>query len=142
MPSANRTEIFDADINNVYETIIDYDSYPDFVDGVSSVDVLEKNEEGARVEYALNLIKKFKYTLRMEHNRPNGISWSFESGDIFKKNSGSWELKDLGDGRTEVTYNLDLDIKGFVPGGIVKKLTSSSLPAMMDAYHERAKHRG
>jgi len=141
MPSTSRTEVFNVDINTIYETLLDYESYPEFVDGVSAVHVLEADENGARVEYSLNLIKKFKYILKLEHNRPTGISWSFESGDIFKKNVGSWELKDLGDGTTEVTYNLDLDIKGFVPGAIVKKLTSSSLPAMMESYHQRAKER-
>lgn len=142
MPSADRTEVFDVEINKIYDTLVDYESYPEFVDGVKSINVLECDEEGALVEYSLNLIKKFKYTLKLEHKRPNQISWSFDSGDLFKKNSGSWELKDLGDGKTEVAYKLELEIKGFVPGAIVKKLAASSLPAMMESYHQRAKERG
>jgi ribosome-associated toxin RatA of RatAB toxin-antitoxin module len=139
MASVSRTETFDVEIEKLYNVIEDYESYPDFVDGVSTINVLEKDENGARVEYGLNLIKKFKYVLKLTHNRPNGLSWEFESGDLFKKNNGSWDLKDLGNGQTEVTYSLDVDVKGFVPKSIISKLTDSSLPTMMKAYQDRAR---
>lgn len=139
MANASRTEIFDVDINKLYEVIVDYASYPDFVDGVSAINILEQDDTSATVEYSLNLIKKFKYIISLKQERPTRVSWTFESGDIFKSNTGSWDLKDLGDGRTEVTYNLDVAIKGFVPKAIVNKLTTSSLPTMMQSYHDRAK---
>ncbi|WP_127716024.1 type II toxin-antitoxin system RatA family toxin [Halobacteriovorax sp. HLS] len=139
MASVSRTETFDVEIEKLYNVILDYGSYPDFVDGVSTINILEFSEEGARVEYGLNLIKKFKYTLKLTHTRPNKVSWEFESGDLFKRNNGSWELTDLGNGKTEVVYSLDLDVKGFVPKSIISKLTDSSLPAMMKAYQDRAR---
>ncbi|ATH07755.1 hypothetical protein BIY24_07285 [Halobacteriovorax marinus] len=138
MASVSRTETFDVEIEKLYDVIVDYNSYPEFVDGVSSINVLEQSEDNARVEYGLNLIKKFKYTLSLSHKRPTSVSWEFESGDLFKKNNGSWELVDLGNGQTEVTYSLDVDVKGFVPKSIISKLTDSSLPAMMKSYRERA----
>lgn len=139
MAQASRTETFDVDINKLYDVIVDYARYPEFVDGCSSVNVIEQNEDGAKVEYGLNLIKKFKYTLTLKHERPNRVSWSFDSGDLFKMNEGSWDLKDNGDGTTEVTYSLEVDIKGFAPKKIVDNLTSKNLPAMMTSYKERAK---
>ena len=36
MAKAERTEVFNIDINKFYSIIEDYSSYPDFVDGVSS----------------------------------------------------------------------------------------------------------
>jgi ribosome-associated toxin RatA of RatAB toxin-antitoxin module len=140
MASTSRTEIFNVGIESIYNVIVDYASYPDFVDGVSAIEVLEQDETSARVKYSLNLIKKFSYILNLKQEHPNRVSWTFESGDIFKMNTGSWELKDLGDGTTEVTYNLEVDIKGFVPKAIVNKLTTSSLPTMMSSYQERAKN--
>ena len=68
------------------------------------------------MEYHLNLIKKFKYTLSMIHHSPDSVDWSFEKGDVFKRNTGSWRLVDKGDGTTEVNYGLDVEVKGFVPG--------------------------
>lgn len=140
MAKVSRTEIFDAPIDNIYAVIIDYASYPDFVDGVSAIDIHESSDDGAKVTYSLNMIKKIQYTINLTHVKPTKVSWEFVSGDLFKHNNGSWELKDLGDGTTEVTYSLDIDIKGFVPKSIVSKLTDSSLPVMMKSVCDRAKN--
>lgn len=139
MPAATRTETWDASIDKIYEVITNYDAYPGFVDGCSSINILEQDENGARVEFGLNLIKKFKYILNLTHEKPNKVSWTFESGDIFKKNTGSWELKDLGDGKTEVNYSLEVDVKGFAPKALVNSLTQKNFPAMLKSYHEQCK---
>jgi ribosome-associated toxin RatA of RatAB toxin-antitoxin module len=139
MPEATRTETWDAPIEKIYEVITNYENYPDFVDGCSGVNVLEFSEEGARVEFSLNLIKKFKYILTLKHEKPNRISWEFESGDIFKMNNGSWELTDLGDGKTEVRYGLEVAVKGFAPKSLVNTLTTKNLPVMLASYHKQCK---
>lgn len=139
MAKASLTKVFDVDINKFYEIIVDYDSYPDFVDGVSEVNVLKNSEKGAKVEYHLNLIKQFTYTLELTHKKPNSVSWKLVSGDLFKSNVGAWTLKDLGKGKTEVTYELDVTFKGFAPKMITDKLVKTNLPSMMQSYYERAK---
>jgi ribosome-associated toxin RatA of RatAB toxin-antitoxin module len=139
MAKVSRTEVYDVGVDDFYKVIVDYDSYPEFVDGVNEVEVLEQDESGARVKYSLNLIKKFSYILKLEHSVPNKVSWALESGDLFKKNIGSWDLKDLGDGKLEVIYSVDLEFKGFAPKAIVNKLVNHNLPAMMNSYFERAK---
>ncbi len=141
MAQATRTETVDVDINKLYDIIVDYAKYPDFVDGVSSIKVLSQDENKAKVEYAINLIKSFKYTIVTTQKRPTSVSWVLESGDIFKTNNGSWELKDLGNGKTEVTYSLEVDLKMFAPGAILKGLTEKNLPIMMNSFFKRAKSR-
>jgi ribosome-associated toxin RatA of RatAB toxin-antitoxin module len=42
MAHANRVLIFEAPIQNVFKAITDYKSYPDFVDGVSSVEIIKR----------------------------------------------------------------------------------------------------
>jgi ribosome-associated toxin RatA of RatAB toxin-antitoxin module len=139
MPAQSRTEVFDVDINKFYEVLLDYESYPEFVDGVDDIEVLEQTEEGAKVKYSVNVIKKFSYTLNLTHERPHRVSWTFDSGDIFKVNKGAWILKDLGDGKTEVTYDLELEFKLMVPKMILNKLVQKNFPAMMKQYRDRAK---
>lgn len=138
MPKVSKTEVFDIDIESFYNVLTDYSSYPEFVDGVSEISVLKSNKSGAEVEYYLNLIKKFKYILSLKHEPNKKISWELKSGDLFKKNRGSWELKDL-DGKTEVTYSLEVEFKGFAPKMVVNKLVSNNLPSMMKSYYDRAK---
>lgn len=140
MADASITRVFDAPIDVVYNMLIDYENYPDFVDSCKTTDILEESEEGAVVEYKISIMmKKFKYTLNMVHEKPNSVKWSFESGDLFNVNDGQWTLKDLGDGTTEATYDIDIDFKIKVPDMILNKLVGSNLPSMMEDYHERAK---
>jgi ribosome-associated toxin RatA of RatAB toxin-antitoxin module len=58
-----------------------------------------------------------------------------------KDNSGSWELKPLDNGKTEVTYTVRLDLNFSVPGFVMKSLVASSLPGMMAAFEKRAKEK-
>lgn len=137
MAQASRTEVFDTNIETLYNIIIDYNKYPEFVDGVSAINILEQDEISARVEYSLNMIKKFKYIINLKQTAPTSVSWELESGDLFKKNNGSWNLVDLGDNKTEVNYQLEVEFKGFAPKAIVNKLTEKSLPTMMKSYQQR-----
>jgi ribosome-associated toxin RatA of RatAB toxin-antitoxin module len=139
MATASRTEIVDVDINKLYDVIVDYAKYADFVDGVSGTKVLSQNETSAKVEYSVNMIKSFKYTLATTQVRPTKVSWVLDSGDLFKKNDGQWILKDLGNGKTEVTYSLEVDFKMFAPNSILTALTQKNLPVMMESFFKRAK---
>lgn len=139
MADASRTETYDVDIEKLYNTIVNYQDYPDFVDGVDEIEVLKSDASGALVRYSLNLIKEISYQLKMKHEKPHKVSWTFDSGDLFKTNSGSWQLKDLGKGKTEVTYSIDLDFKLMVPKMMLGKLASKNLPSMMDKMVAQAK---
>lgn len=139
MASAERTEVFDVEREKVFKVLSNLENYPDFMTGVENVEVLETNGNEVKARYDLNLIKKFSYTLNHKIEEPERISWSLVSGDFMKKSDGSWDLKDLGDGKTEVTYRVDIDFKVMVPGMISKKLVSSNLPSMMKAVQEKAK---
>jgi coenzyme Q-binding protein COQ10 len=139
MATATRTEVVDVEINKLYDIIVDYAKYPSFVDGVSDVKVISQNETTAKVEYSVNMIKSFKYTLATSQSRPTNISWVLDSGDLFKKNNGEWKLKDLGNGKTEVTYTLEVDFKMFAPNSILTALTQKNLPVMMESFFKRAK---
>lgn len=140
MASAQRTEIMEASVENIYKVLCDYDSYSDYMDGVSNVGVIERNGNSVMAKYDINMIKKFSYVLKLDEVENKSVSWSFVEGDIFSHNDGSWILKDLGDGTTEVEYNVDVDIKVKMMGSgmIVKKLVNTSLPALMKSVEKRA----
>ena len=139
MSGATRTEIFKVPAEKFFQVIIDYEKYPDFVDGVEEIKVLKKTENGAQVKFTVNIIKKFEYILDLVHKKNEEVSWTFNSGDLFKENTGGWKLKDLGSKGIEVTYYIDAEFKIFAPKMIVDKLVSKNLPATMQAYFERAK---
>lgn len=138
--STKKETVFEAPIEKVFQAITTYEDYPQFVEGVSDVKVHEKSEAGAKVEFSINMIKKVNYTLNMVHKGTTEVSWSLDSGDLFKINQGAWKLEDNGDGTTKVQYEVEVDIKGFIPmaGKIVSTLTEGQLPKMLKAYEKKA----
>jgi coenzyme Q-binding protein COQ10 len=139
MAKAERTEVFDVPVDKFYKAIVDYKSYPEFVDGMKSVDVQNQSPDAATVKFNLNLIKEISYILKLNSKENQEVNWSLVSGDMMKINNGKWTLKDLG-GKTEVTYSLEVELKGFLPGlGMIEKtLVTTNLPLNMKAFAKRA----
>ncbi len=140
MAKAERTETYDVTPDKFYKTIVDYKAYADFVTGMSSVKVIDSNPNGATVEYTINIIKSLTYTLKLSHEENKKVSWTLVTGDMMKTNNGCWTLKDLGNGKTEVAYSLEVEFKGFLPGlGMIEKtLVNTNLPMTMKAFADRA----
>lgn len=140
MARAERTEVFDVPLEKFYQAIVSYKDYPSFVDGMRTVDVQNESADGATVKFNLSLIKDISYVLKLDHKKNTQVSWSLVSGDMMKVNNGKWSLKDLGESRTEVTYNLEVELKGFLPGlGIIEKtLVATNLPLTMKAFAKKA----
>jgi ribosome-associated toxin RatA of RatAB toxin-antitoxin module len=140
MAKAERTEVFDVPVDKFYQAIIDYNSYPDFVDGMKSIEVSEQSDAGAIVKFNISIVKEISYTIKLTHKPNEEVSWTLVSGDIMKVNNGKWTLKDLGNNKTEVTYNLEVELKGFLPGlGMIEKtLVNTNLPMTMKAFAKRA----
>lgn len=140
MARADKTETYDVPVDKFYHAIIDYKNYPEFVDGCKSVTVLKENAEGAEVKFTLSIIKEISYTLTLRHLPNKEVSWTLVTGDMMKTNNGKWTLKDLGNGKTEVNYSLEIEFKGFLPGlGMIEKtLVNTNLPMTMKAFCKRA----
>jgi ribosome-associated toxin RatA of RatAB toxin-antitoxin module len=137
-------EVFiDAPIDRVYDVIVDYGRYPEFVPGIRSCRVLSGGP-GRRVEYELDLgIKRLKYVLRHEEDRPRKVTWSLLSGELMKVSNGSWELHAEGD-RTRAHYSVEILISKppLVPQAVIdrisEELTKVNLPRNLHAFKARA----
>ena len=82
MASAERVEVMNAPMDKILAVLKDYESYSEFMDGVSSVSILSRDGNKVRAEYDLNVIKVFSYVLELEEHE-NGVSWTFESVESF-----------------------------------------------------------
>jgi hypothetical protein len=54
-------------------------------------------------------VRRLGSTLRFSYDAPTRISWEQQQGDLSAV-TGSWELEDLGEGRTRATYSLTVDL--------------------------------
>lgn len=129
---------FDGAIGEVFAGIRQYSKYPEYLPGVTGVEVLPAKKKGStcQVRYELKFIKSFYYTLNMFEEGPTRVWWDLDDSNIMKQSIGSWLLKDLGDGRTEATYALDIVFSGMVPQRVVDQITKANLPLMMKGFQK------
>ena len=111
----------DAPLKDVWAAIEDVLSAPDWQGGLDAMTALEHDGDGrpVLVETENDIkVRRIKARVRFHYERPTRLSWTQEQGEM-KAVDGSWELEDLGGGRTRATYNLDADL-GRLLGLLIK----------------------
>lgn len=138
MSSTTASIEIEAPIKTVFEVISDFEAYPEFLPETKEVTIEKKSGKNLRVSFAINLIKKIRYTLDIKLNPPNGLTWELVEGDLMKSNVGKWKLKESKKGVTEAVYEIDMNLGAMVPKAISNKLIGTNLPTMMKQFKERA----
>jgi len=105
--------VIDADPASVMAVIADFPAYPEWVQGVKVADVVAKDSNGQAEQVYFELDAspiKDQYTLGYDWNGDNAVRWTLVKGKMLKAMDGAYELEGRGDGGTEVTYRLAVDI--------------------------------
>jgi carbon monoxide dehydrogenase subunit G len=102
----------DAPLQEVWAVVEDVLSAPDWQGGLDAMTALERGADGRAVlvETENDLkVRRVKARVRFHYEGPKRLEWTQEQGDM-KSVDGSWELEDLGGGRTRATFSLDADL--------------------------------
>ncbi len=129
MSGSASTDI-DAPMETVWAIVQDVESAPAWQRGIDTTDALARDDEGraTRCETVTDAkVKVFKARVSFEYAPPARLSWVQEQGDL-KSMQGSWQLKDLGAGRTRATYALQAD-----PGALLSRFLKGALEEKMRA---------
>ncbi len=100
-----------APIEQVFAVAADVEGSPRWQPEIKVAECIER-DGGEQVLVHMETDAKVRTLgaeMRFSYEAPTLISWSQEEGDL-KSVEGSWELEDLGDGRTRVTYQLEVDL--------------------------------
>lgn len=122
----------DAPIDEVWGIVEDVLAAPEWQGGLVSVAALERDAEGrpTLVESVSDIkVRRVKTQVRFGYEPPTRLSWVQEKGDL-KSVEGSWELEDLGGGRTRATYTLDGD-PGRVLGMVIRGPVEAAARAVL-----------
>lgn len=138
MTRASRSIVIDVEPEVLYDIIVDFRKYPEFVKEVTKVRIDSESENQWTATFFISMIKKLDYSLVLIGERPLSVTWSLAKKGFMKKNDGAWALKDLGDGKTEATYSAEIDLGLLAPKSIVNMLMSSNFPTMLSAFKKRA----
>jgi carbon monoxide dehydrogenase subunit G len=123
----------DAPLERVWKIVEDVATAPRWQGGLDSMSVLEHDGDGraTRCETQTDAkVRAIKTVVRFDYSgAPHKLTWSQEKGDL-RSVDGSWELEDLGDGRTRATYAVDIDT-GRVLGMLVRGPVEDRLRDML-----------
>jgi ribosome-associated toxin RatA of RatAB toxin-antitoxin module len=143
MAGVSREIVIACAAEKIFDVLIDYRRYPEFVPGIKACRVLPGKAERL-VEYELDLgLKRIRYVLRHVELRPTRVTWSLASGDALKVSNGSWELTPEGIA-TRARYSVEIQVGKlpFIPSAVVDKLTDEltrvQLPLTLEAFKARA----
>jgi uncharacterized membrane protein len=104
-----------APVDRVAAVICDFPRYPEWVDALKQIEVLEEYEDGyaARVRFLIDAaVMADDYTLEYAYaDDLTRIEWHLvEPSKTQKSQRGSYDLADNGDGSTTVTYTLEVEL--------------------------------
>lgn len=135
-----REKLMEVPTAALFKAITDFESYPKFLSEVVGAKIMPGGTKTKqRVEFELEVVKRFKYTLEFQMKGKEQVSWKLVDSNFFKTNEGMWQLSPKGDGQTDVHYELEVGFGFLVPGWISKKLTETNLPRMLDSFESQAK---
>lgn len=143
MPSTSTEVVIAVTPDALFDIIVDYDRYPEFVPGVKGCRA-RRSGGVIDVDYEVDLgVKTIRYTLRHVEERPRRVAWSLVSGGWMKVSNGAWDLSDEG-GLTRARYTVEVEIAKppLVPKSLLdrvtEELTRVQLPRTLAAFKRRA----
>ena len=101
-----------APLEQVWTVVEDVLSAPEWQGGLKDMEELERDADGhvTLAESSSDAkVRTIRSIVRFTYGGPTRLAWSQEKGEL-KSVDGSWELEDLGDGRTRATYHLDVEL--------------------------------
>lgn len=109
----------------VMAVIADVPAYPTWAGAVEVADVLEVGPDGRplKARFLINaVVTKDEFVNAYTWNGDESVSWTLVEGKAMKSQDGSYTLVDVGDGRTEVTYDLTVELNVKLPGLLRRKV--------------------
>jgi ribosome-associated toxin RatA of RatAB toxin-antitoxin module len=134
------TEI-DASPSEIMAVISDFDTYPDWVDGIKAAEIVNRDQDGRPSEVAFEFSAmgfSATYTLKYEYEpEDRGVRWTtLEASGAVKDVTGEYVLDPL-NGDTEVTYRLAVELGVPVPGFLKRQGDKRAIKVALEGLKKR-----
>jgi ribosome-associated toxin RatA of RatAB toxin-antitoxin module len=141
--------VIDAAPAAVMAVIADFAAYPAWAKGVTRADVtatIDSGPEAGRAEkvfFALDVSPiKDEYTLAYVWSGDRQVTWTLFQGKMLRALDGAYILRALGNGSTEVTYRLALDVSIPLIGMLKRKGEKILIDAALKGLKKRVESLG
>ena len=125
-----------------YEVAADFERYVEWASDIKEVRVISYDEQGRpqQVHYrAAAFGRSITYTLSYNYNEaPKSLSWVQVEGDLTSKLDGRYSFEPTAEGDTEVSYNLEVELKLPIPGFVKRRAEARVISTALRALKARA----
>jgi coenzyme Q-binding protein COQ10 len=146
MPRIELSTTINAPVGRVYGVSRDVESFPDFMDNLQGLTVLERSDDGNRTITAwVGTIREFKMTVKWtQEDLWDPIRYRDDyrliKGD-FTSMSGFWQFTEI-DGETRfdcvLDYEYNVPLVGTMIKALIRRVMEANLRSQMEAIKERA----
>lgn len=141
MPGVERTIEVGVPPADFYGLITDFESYPEFLPDMIEAEVLERRREVYTVRFAVRIVKRIEYVLRLAGRPGRQLTWELVEG-FFRANEGGWFLAPAADGSsTSATYRLAVSLGPLVPRKVLDAVVGANFPKMLASFRAEAERR-
>lgn len=126
-----------------FETVVDFDAYPNWSSNIRLARVLKRNAAGLplRVEMELDArIKIIRYVLEYRYKKPREVTWHLVEGDV-KSVRGSYLFRKKSAGVTEATCTQAIDLGFWVPGPLRRAGEKTALKQSVEEFKSEVERR-
>ena len=137
--------VIDASPTQVMDVIADFPSYPHWAKGVTTAEVVSELPDGRaeKVFFKLDVSPiKDEYTLAYIWSGDDHVTWTLHQGKMLRALDGAYVLTELGNGTTDVTYRLALDVSIPLIGMLKRKGEKILIDAALKGLKKRVESLG
>ena len=130
-----------ADAASIMDVIADFPAYPLWAQGVARAEVVVPGAPGERDKEVYFEIEatpiRDSYTLAYVWHSDHLVTWTLSEGKMLKAIDGLYELSELEDGSTEVTYALAVELAVPIIGMLRRKAEKVIIDAALKGLKKR-----
>lgn len=108
-----------------FDAVVEVERYPEWAEDVKTVDVLARDDEGRPATVAFRAAafgRSTTYTLAYDYAKaPASLSWVQVGGDLTSRLDGAYQFEPGGEGDTDVTYDLVVELRVPIPGFVKRR---------------------
>jgi len=124
-----------------FDVVSDIERYPEWAADIKQVVVERRDADGRPAEATFRagaFGRSTSYTLAYDFSQaPAVLAWKQTSGDLTSKLDGSYTFDAAGDGSTEVTYALEVELRVPLPGFIKRRAQSRIMHTALEELKAR-----
>ena len=138
MATVNRSALLPYSAHDMYCLVNDVASYPQFMDGCSSVDIIEHTDELMRATlYLKKAGMEVSFTTCNQLVADTSIEMCLQDGP-FKTFNGLWQFKALSDSACKLTLDLEFEFKSRTLAKLATGMFSGVSSNLVDSLCKRA----